>query len=42
MRSDRYYVRRIRGSLSWMASGIVEVFQARVVRRMHQYGPGMS
>ena len=44
MRSDRYYVQYIRGSLSWVASGIDRrFFQARVVRRMHQqYGPGIS
>ena len=42
MRSDRYYVQYIRGSISWVASGISRFFQARVVRRMHQYGPGTS
>ena len=39
MRSDRYYVQYIRGSFSWVASGIYSrFFKARVVRRMHQYG----
>ena len=28
--------------LRWQASGISRFFQARVVRRMHQYGPGTS
>ena len=41
--ATRYYVQYIRGSLSWVASGIYSrFFQARVVRRMHQYGPGTS
>ena len=45
MRSDRYFVRAIytrylvRGSLSWVASGYSRFFQAREVRRKHQYGP---
>ena len=42
MHSNRYYVQYTRGSLSWAASGIDGFFQARVVRRMHQYGPGTS
>ena len=42
MRSDRYYVQYIRSRLSWVASGIVGVVLARVVRRMHRYGPGTS
>ena len=32
----------IRGSLSSLASSISRFFQARVVTRMHQYGPGTS
>ena len=40
MRIDGYYVQYIRGSLPWVASGIVVFFQARVVRRVHQNGPG--
>ena len=42
MRSGRYSVQYIRGALSWVASDIVGFFQARVVRRMHEYGPGTS
>ena len=30
MRSDRYYVQYIRGSLSWVASDIIGFFQVRV------------
>ena len=42
MRSDRYYVQYTRGRLSWVASGIVGFFLARLLRRMHRYGPGTS
>ena len=47
MRSDGYYMQYyiptlpLRGSLSWVASGIPgsRFFQARAVRRTRQYGP---
>ena len=42
MRSDKYYVQYIRGSfLGWQAV-YSRFFQARGVRRTHQYVPGTS